>query len=155
MGYLREVLMMKTKIEHNFKIITFLLLFGTIILGCNKKKKIYLDYHEIMAHSNNQLDARENRSSFVVFSENDSIYLHRTQKEIRIRKIDYLNKITITQLDTAIKRLSKTTFDNLSTEKEKSLPKLFIVKKDSLNNEVKIIEVGQSFVISIDNFEID
>lgn len=145
---------MKTKIGHNFKIITFLLISGILILGCEKKEKIYLDYNEVVFHSY-QKDIMESKSSFTVYNEEDVIHLYRTDKEISTHTLNYLEKIMITQIDTAIKRLSKITFDKLSIEKEKGLPELFIVKKDSLNNEVKIIEVGQSFGISEDNFEIN
>lgn len=93
-------------------------------------------------------------SSFIVYSEEGVIHFYRTEKEERTRPINYLEKIKITPIDTAITRLSKITIDNLRIEKEKGLPKIFIVKKDILNNELRIIEIGQSFVISEDNFEI-
>lgn len=141
------------KINQPFKI--FIILIGFLILGCNKGERLYLDYNEIVLRSNAPLDIIDEDHSFMIYNEKDTIYLSRMESEIKVRKLDYLEKITITPIDTAIKRLSKITFDNLNLEKEKGLPQLFIVDKDYLNNEVKIIEVGQSFVISEDNFDVN
>lgn len=144
----------KMLIKKNPSLKIFILIIGTLILGCGNGEKIYLDYNEVIFHSY-QKDIMEKNSSFVIYNEKDVIHLYRADKGIKTRKLDYFKKIRITPIDTAIKRLSKITFDNLSIEKEKGLPQLFIVKKDSLNNEIKIIQVGQSFVISEDNFDID
>lgn len=133
----------------------FVLIIGVLLYGCDHNEKIYLDYDEIVLHSNIQFDIKNEDQSFMIHNEKDTIYLSRMETEIKVRKLDYLEKITITPIDTAIKKLSKITIDNLRIEKEKGLPKLFIVEKDSLNNEVKIIEVGQSFLISEDNFDFD
>ena len=134
-----------------FKI--FILIIGTFIFRCDKSKKIYLDYIQVIFHSSQKYIMQRN-SSFIVYNEEGVIHFYRTEKEARIRPINYLEKIKITPIDTAITRLSKITIDNFRMEKEKGLLKIFIVKKDTLNNELKIIEIGQSFVISEDNFEI-
>lgn|SRR5690606_12533759 len=138
--------------NHKFLNCIFILIFGTLILGCKNKEKIYLDYNEVIFHSY-QKDIIKRNSSFTVYNEEDEIQLYRTNKEITTRTIDHLNKIKITPIDNAITRLSKTTIDNLHIEEERGLPQIFIVKKDFIKDEIKIIEVEQAFSISEDNFE--
>lgn len=129
-----------------------ILITGTLLLGCNKQEKIYLDYNEVIFHSY-QKDIINRNSSFTVYNTENVIHLYRKNREITIRKIDYLNEIQITPINNAITRLSKITIDNLQNEKEIDFPQIFIVKKDTINEKIMIIEVEQSFSISEDNFD--
>lgn len=145
----------KKLIEINSKIKLYIFIFtnACLISGCDNKEKIYLDYDEVIFHSYQKEIPKKNKS-FTVQNVDDVIHLYRTEKEIKTRAIDYLDKIKITPLNNALTRLSKITIDNLSIEKEKGLPQIFIVKKDTVNDEIKIIEVGQAFSTSEDNFDI-
>lgn len=140
------------KRNHIFICFIFIVIFGTLIMGCAQKEKIYLDYDEVMSHSFKK-EMPEKNTSFRVQNADAVILLARTEKEITIRTMDYLNKIKITPIDTAINKLSKITLDNLHIEEEKGLPQIFIVKKDTLENKLKIFKVGQTFSVSEDNFD--
>ncbi len=139
---------MEIKSQLLFRFPLFILIFGALILGCERRQKIYLDYEEVIRHSNYHQDIKEN-DIFYMYNKKDTIYLNKM--ETHTRAMSYLHKINITPTGTAITNLSNFTFENTTPELKVDLPKIYIVKTDFQKNELKIIEVRKSIIISRDN----